>query len=42
MGKAVAELLKDALALPPEGRGALADTLLESLDQDVDEDAEEA
>jgi putative addiction module component (TIGR02574 family) len=36
------ELLKDALALPAEVRAALADSLLESLDSEVDEDAEEA
>ena len=42
MGKDPAELLKDALSLPPEGRAALADSLLESLDQEVDEGAEKA
>ena len=42
MQKDAAELLKDALALPPEGRAALANSLLESLDQEVDEGAEEA
>jgi putative addiction module component (TIGR02574 family) len=32
-----AELLKDALALPAEARAALIDSLLESLDADVDD-----
>jgi len=36
------ELLKEALKLPPEARAALANFLLDSLDQDVDEDAEAA
>jgi putative addiction module component (TIGR02574 family) len=36
------KLLKDALSLPPEGRAALAGTLIESLDEEVDEDAEQA
>jgi len=34
--------LKDALSLPPEGRAALADSLLESLDQEIDEGTEQA
>ena len=42
MRKDPAELLKDALSLPPEGRAALADSLLESLDQEVDEGVEQA
>lgn len=42
MRKDPAELLKDALSLPPEGRAALADSLLESLDQEIDEGAEQA
>lgn len=42
MRKDPAELLKDALALPPEGRAALADSLLESLDQEIDDGAEQA
>lgn len=42
MRKDPAELLKVALALPPEGRAALADSLLESLDHEVDEGAEQA
>ena len=35
-------LLKDALRLPPEARGALAGHLLDSLDTKVDSDVEEA
>ncbi|HXS94029.1 MAG TPA: addiction module protein [Candidatus Limnocylindrales bacterium] len=42
MEREAAELLRDALALPPEGRAALIDSLIESLDQSVDEGAEEA
>jgi len=42
MPKDAAELLRDALALSPESRAALADSLLESLDDAVDADAEEA
>ena len=38
----VLELLKKALALPPEARAALAGTLLESLDESVDASAEQA
>jgi hypothetical protein len=36
-----AELLKDALDLSPEARAALADSLLASLDVDIDDDAED-
>jgi putative addiction module component (TIGR02574 family) len=36
------DILKEALALPTEERAALAATLLDSLDPDVDEDAEAA
>ncbi len=36
------DLLKEALKLPPEARAALAGSLLDSLDQEVDEDAETA
>jgi putative addiction module component (TIGR02574 family) len=36
------ELLKEALALPAEARAALADSLLGSLDTEVDADAEAA
>lgn len=37
----VSELLKKALALPPEARAALAGSLLESLEDTVDASAEE-
>lgn len=37
-----AELLRDALALPPEARSALIDCLIESLDSTVDEGAADA
>jgi len=36
MSPDVAELLKKALALPPEARAALAGSILESLDHEVD------
>ena len=36
------DLLKEALKLPPEARAALAGSLLDSLDQEVDENAEAA
>ncbi len=36
------EILKRALKLPPEARAALAGTLLDSLDQEIDEEAESA
>ncbi len=39
MTKDATELLKDALSLPAEARAALADSLLESLDAELDEDA---
>ncbi len=42
MERHAAELLRDALALPPEGRAALIDSLIESLDQTIEEGAEEA
>jgi putative addiction module component (TIGR02574 family) len=42
MKRDAAEILKDALALPTEARAALAGSLLDSLDADVDEDAEAA
>ena len=35
-------LLEDALKLPPEARAAVARSLLESLDEEFDQDAEEA
>jgi putative addiction module component (TIGR02574 family) len=42
MSRDTAEILKEALALPAEARAALADSLLDSLDAEVDEDAEAA
>jgi len=42
MKREAAEILKDALALPIQHRAALAGSLLESLDSEVDEDAEAA
>jgi putative addiction module component (TIGR02574 family) len=42
MPRDAAELLRDALALSPASRAALADSLLESLDDAVDDNAEEA
>jgi putative addiction module component (TIGR02574 family) len=38
----VSELLRKALKLPPEARAAIAGSLLESLDESVDSDAEAA
>jgi len=42
MKQNIADILKDALKLPPEARAALAGTLLDSLDDTVDPDAESA
>jgi putative addiction module component (TIGR02574 family) len=42
MGEDPAELLTHALKLPPAARAALADSLIDSLDTDVDENAEDA
>ena len=42
MGQNIAEILKEALKLPPEARAALAGTLLDSLDETVDKDVESA
>ena len=42
MPREAADLLREALSLPQEQRAALVDSLLESLDSDVDPDAEEA
>ncbi len=42
MKQNIAEILKEALKLPPEARAALAGTLLDSLDETVDRDAESA
>jgi putative addiction module component len=36
------KILKEALNLPPEARGALAGTLLESLEEILDPEAEKA
>jgi putative addiction module component (TIGR02574 family) len=41
MSPELSDLLKKALALPPEARAALAGSLLESLDDTVDAGAEE-
>jgi hypothetical protein len=41
MQKDAGEILRDALSLPAEARAALAGSLLESLDTEVDENAEE-
>jgi len=42
MKQDVAEILKKALELPPEARAAIAGSLLDSLDQTIDDDAESA
>ena len=42
MAEYPAELLAHALKLPPAARAALADSLIDSLDTEIDEDAEEA
>ena len=42
MKRDAAEILKEALALPTEARAALAGSLLDSLDTEVDDDAEAA
>jgi putative addiction module component (TIGR02574 family) len=42
MKQNIDEILKEALKLPPEARAALAGTLLDSLDDIVDRDAESA
>ena len=42
MKQNITEILKEALKLPPEARAALAGTLLDSLDETVDRDAESA
>jgi putative addiction module component (TIGR02574 family) len=38
----ISDILKEALKLPPEARAALAGTLLDSLDDAVDQEAESA
>jgi putative addiction module component (TIGR02574 family) len=42
MKQNISNLLKEALKLPPEARAALAGTLLDSLDETMDKDAETA
>ena len=42
MGRDAAEVLKDALALPAEARAVLIDSLIGSLDREIDDGAEEA
>jgi len=42
MAEDAAELLTHALKLPPAARAAIADSLIDSLDTEVDEDAEAA
>jgi putative addiction module component (TIGR02574 family) len=42
MERQAAELLRDALALPPEARAALVDSLIESLDERIEKGVEEA
>jgi len=42
MSRETGELLKEALTLPAEARAALVDCLLDSLDTEVDADAEAA
>ena len=42
MKQNISEILKEALKLPREARAALAGTLFDSLDENVDRDAESA
>jgi putative addiction module component (TIGR02574 family) len=42
MDPKTSKVLKDALELPPEARAALAGSLVDSLDDDLDQDAEVA
>ena len=42
MSAETAELIRDALSLPAEARAALADSLLESLDDVTDDHTQEA
>jgi putative addiction module component (TIGR02574 family) len=42
MAEDATELLTHALKLPPAARAALAGSLIDSLDTEIDEDAEEA
>ena len=41
MGKNASELFQEALSLPPDARAALVDSLLNSLEPQTDEHAEE-
>jgi putative addiction module component (TIGR02574 family) len=41
MERTAAQILRDALQLPPDERAEIAGTLIESLDEAVDDDAEE-
>ena len=42
MNQNISEILKEALKLPPEARAALAGTLIDSLEESMDRDAEAA
>jgi putative addiction module component (TIGR02574 family) len=42
MNTQIKKILEEALKLPPEARGALAGQLLDSLDEVIDPDAEDA
>ncbi len=42
MSREASEILKEALSLPAEARAALADSLLDSLDAEIEPGAEEA
>ena len=42
MKRNAAELLREALDLPPEARASLAGSLIDSLDSDIDEGVEAA
>lgn len=42
MKENITEILKQALRLPPEARAALAGSLIDSLDEPLDPDAESA
>ena len=41
MSRVPSEILKEALALPPDARASIADSLLDSLDQEVEAGASE-
>jgi hypothetical protein len=42
MKQDISQILKEALKLPPEARAAFAGTLLDSLEESLDRDAEDA